>query len=99
MFCTHGISEAPRSVQSVGFFINHTLSILDFTLKSCSRKKYQIKLNFVSESLHDPEIQRVAVMVLGALAGNMWTAGYESQAEAIVVKIEDKLGVHGKRQK
>ena len=35
------------------------------------------------------------MMVLGALAGNLWTAGYKSQAEAIVVKIEDKLGVHG----
>ena len=35
-------------------------------------------------------------MVLGALAGNLWTAGYKSQAEAIVVKIEDKLGVHGR---
>ncbi len=45
--------------------------------------------------LRDPEIQRVAVMVLGALAGNLWTAGYKLQAEAIVVKIEDKLGVHG----
>ncbi|XP_033637723.1 uncharacterized protein LOC117298529 [Asterias rubens] len=46
------------------------------------------------EPLRDSETQRVAVMVLGALAGNLWTAGYKSQAEAIVVKIEDKLGVH-----
>ncbi|XP_033637389.1 uncharacterized protein LOC117298318 isoform X2 [Asterias rubens] len=46
------------------------------------------------EPLRHSETQRVAMMVLGALAGNLWTAGYKSQAEAIVVKIEDKLGVH-----
>ncbi|XP_038062441.1 uncharacterized protein LOC119732930 [Patiria miniata] len=46
------------------------------------------------ESLKDPEIQRVAVLVLGALAGHRWKAGYKSQAEFIIRKIEDKLGVH-----
>ncbi|XP_038050867.1 uncharacterized protein LOC119724018 [Patiria miniata] len=44
--------------------------------------------------LRDPEIQRVAVLVLGALAGHRWKAGYRAQAESIVIKIENKLGVH-----
>ncbi|XP_038050876.1 uncharacterized protein LOC119724026 [Patiria miniata] len=46
------------------------------------------------ESLKDPEIQRVAVLVLGALAGHRWKAGYRAQAESLVIKIENKLGVH-----
>ncbi|XP_038050894.1 uncharacterized protein LOC119724045 [Patiria miniata] len=46
------------------------------------------------EPFRDPEIQRVAVLALGALAGHRWEAGYKHQAESIVIRIEDKLGVH-----
>ncbi|XP_022102001.1 uncharacterized protein LOC110985344 [Acanthaster planci] len=46
------------------------------------------------EILRHPETQRIAVMVLGALAGHQWKTGYKHQAESIILKIEDKLGVH-----
>jgi hypothetical protein len=44
--------------------------------------------------MQQPEIQRVAVLVLGALAGHLWEAGYRQEADRIVARIEDRLGVH-----
>ena len=61
----------------------------------CITAHFKFELSSFTESLRDPEIQKVAVLVLGALAGHQWQAGHEAQAESIVVNIEDKLGVHG----
>ena len=47
--------------------------------------------------MREAEIQRVAVLVLGAMARHLWDTGYQPEAEGIVAKIEDKLGVHGKK--
>ncbi|XP_022103294.1 uncharacterized protein LOC110986022 [Acanthaster planci] len=75
-------------VASVGF--NHAIS--GYFLETV--EDIVFKPQTFPESLRDPEIQRVAVLVLGALAGHRWRAGHKAQAESIVVKIEDKLGVH-----
>ncbi|XP_072033446.1 LOW QUALITY PROTEIN: uncharacterized protein [Amphiura filiformis] len=40
------------------------------------------------------DIIRTAVLVLGALAGDLWEAGHSTEAVRIVAKIEDRLEIH-----
>ena len=51
---------------------------------------------FYLEPLQDTDLQRTAVMVLGAVASTYVETGHHQTAESIVNQLEDALGIHGK---
>ena len=51
--------------------------------------------HFFAAFKQNNDIIRTAVLVIGALAGDLYKAGDHENAHRIVTRIEDKLGIHG----
>ena len=51
---------------------------------------------YISALRNNDNLERTAMLVLGSLAGDLWDGGQRREAERIVERIEDVLGIHGK---